>query len=184
MLQKIMHCSYLLVLVALGQQLFLAATQDDSNIPDSFEIFKHFRSAVAISDINNDNTYECLTARRISLDMEDKTVEYIWLLKGHHNKPKKTVPLYIKAGSSPDTILYSVGSDDAPAEVGTFLYTDYENCAVLSMPYNGGQCILWAQNDKKDSVPQKCLEEFSERCGTGVLLYSKELCPDKEFLDL
>uniref|UniRef100_A0A023G938 Putative lipocalin-5 1 n=1 Tax=Amblyomma triste TaxID=251400 RepID=A0A023G938_AMBTT len=158
----------------------LAAADEASDVPDSFEIFDKFPFAIAISDSNNDTIYECLTAKRAWFDRDAKKGEYIWLLRGHHGKPKKTLSFYVADGSSPDTFIYMEGSEDAKPEVGTFYYTDMETCAVLDMPFSGRQCILWAAEDKQDSLPQKCLDEFSEHCGVGIPLYSKDLCKEDE----
>ncbi|KAK8766523.1 hypothetical protein V5799_006695 [Amblyomma americanum] len=144
------------------------------------QIFGKFPFVVAISDINNDTIYECLTAKRAWFDKDAKKGEYIWLLRGHHNNPKKTIAFYVADGSSPDTFLYTEGSDDAKPEVGTFHYTDYETCAVMETPYQGKKCILWASEARKDSLPQKCLDEFSKHCGVGPPLYSKDICKGEE----
>ncbi|XP_077486712.1 uncharacterized protein LOC144098014 [Amblyomma americanum] len=179
-------CFALILGVAL--QLSLAVADEASEVPDSFEIFEKFPFAVAISDINNDSIYECLTAKRAWFDKDAKKGEYIWLLRGHHNNPKKTIAFYVADGRSPDTFLYTEGSgenfqicqQDAIPEVGTFHYTDYETCAVLDTPYHGKTCILWASAARKDSLPQKCLDEFSKHCGVGPPLYSKDICKAEE----
>ncbi|XP_037521131.1 uncharacterized protein LOC119397884 [Rhipicephalus sanguineus] len=160
--------------------LSLAASQESSDVPDSFKIFQQFPFAVAISDSDNDSIFECLTAKRAWIDMDTKTGEYIWLLKGHNDNPKKTIPFYVAEGQSPDTFLFMEGSDDAPAKVGKFYYADYKSCGVLDVPYNGRQCILWAEETMKDELPQECLDQFKKHCGVGIPLYQKDLCAESE----
>ncbi|KAL1473488.1 hypothetical protein MTO96_022063 [Rhipicephalus appendiculatus] len=50
----------------------IAASQESSDVPDSFKVFENFPFAVGISDVNNDSIYECLTTRRAWLDMDTK----------------------------------------------------------------------------------------------------------------
>ncbi|XP_070395484.1 uncharacterized protein [Dermacentor albipictus] len=141
------------------------------------------RSAVLmdeVSDQNNDRIYECLTAKRAWLKPEEKKGEYIWFFGGHGGTPKRTVGFYVSEGSSPDTFRFSVDQDDSPSEEAKFYYTDYDNCAVLDIPYNGRQCILWTKETVKDSVPQKCMDAFMKNCGVGAPLYNDDLCSGDE----
>ncbi|XP_075550488.1 uncharacterized protein LOC142584213 [Dermacentor variabilis] len=170
----------LLVVLAISLQLSLPAAQETSDVPDSFKIFENFPFAVAVSDQNNDRIYECLTAKRAWLNPEEKKGEYIWFFGGHGGTPKRTVAFYVFEGSSPDTFRFSVGQDDASSEEAKFYYTDYDNCAVLDIPYNGRQCILWTKETVKDSVPQKCMDEFMKNCGVGAPLYKDDLCSGDE----
>ncbi|XP_075550484.1 uncharacterized protein LOC142584211 [Dermacentor variabilis] len=169
-----------LVVHVIALQLLLAAAQETSDVPDSFKIFENFPFAVAVSDQDNDTIYECLTAKRMWLAPEEKKGEYIWFFGGHGGIPKRTVAFYVFNGSSPDTIRFTVGSDDAPSDQATFYYTDYENCAILDIPYNGRQCILWTKETAKDAVPPKCVDEFMKYCGVGAPLYKDDLCSGDE----
>ncbi|KAL1445227.1 hypothetical protein MTO96_029289 [Rhipicephalus appendiculatus] len=112
--------------------------------------------------------------------MDTKTGEYVWLLRGHKKNAKRTIPFYVAEGDSPDTFRFMEGSEDAPAKVGKFYYTDYKSCAVMDMPYKGRQCILWAEETKKDELPQECLDQFNKNCGGGTPLYHKNLCAHNE----
>ncbi|XP_049527881.1 uncharacterized protein LOC125947360 [Dermacentor silvarum] len=173
------HVCFLVVLVV-TLQLSLAASQETSDVPDSFKIYENFPFAVAVSDSDNDRRYECVTTRRMWLLPEEKKGEYIWLLEGHDGKSKQTVSFYVFEGSSPDTVRFTVGSEDSPSNEAKFYYSDYENCAVIDIPYNGRQCMLWTKETVKDSVPQKCLDEFQKNCGVGAPLYNKDLCSKDE----
>ncbi|KAL1451275.1 hypothetical protein MTO96_043888 [Rhipicephalus appendiculatus] len=84
----IMHRVCFVVIVVGFLEPCLVASQESSDVPDSFKIFENFPFAVGISDVNNDSDYECLTTKRVWLDMDTKTGEYVWLLKGHQNKPR------------------------------------------------------------------------------------------------
>ncbi|XP_077486266.1 uncharacterized protein LOC144097411 [Amblyomma americanum] len=170
------------LIFGIALQLSLAAADEANEVPDSFLMFSKFPFAVAITDSDNDTIFECVTAKRAWFNMDTKRGEYIWLLKGHDGKPQKTIAFYVAEGKSPDTFLYMEGSEDAQPEIGTFYYTDYENCGVIDMPYHGRQCALWASETGKDSLPQRCLEEFSKHCGVGTPKYSKDICSDEEIM--
>ncbi|KAL1473489.1 hypothetical protein MTO96_022064 [Rhipicephalus appendiculatus] len=175
-----MSLSYFVVVLVAYLQLSLAVSNESNDIIDSFEVFEKFPFAIAISDVNNDTTYECLTAKRAWFDKDAKKGEYIWQLRGHKGKPKKTVSFYVAEGNSPDTFTYMDGSDDATPELGKFYYSDYKSCGVLEMSYNGPQCILWVAEECKDSPPQECVDQFQKHCGEGVSLYNKDICLDSE----
>uniref|UniRef100_A0A131Z0R5 Lipocalin n=1 Tax=Rhipicephalus appendiculatus TaxID=34631 RepID=A0A131Z0R5_RHIAP len=160
--------------------LTLGTAQETNDVPDSFKIFETFPFAVAISDADNDTVYECLTAKRMWLEPEEKKGEYIWFLKGNLDNRKRTVSFYVFEGPSPDTFLFTVGSDEALSSEAKFHYTDYKNCAVLDLPYNGRQCMLWSTEESKDSLPQECLDEFVKHCGVAMPLYGKDLCSEDE----
>ncbi|XP_075752293.1 uncharacterized protein LOC119182538 isoform X3 [Rhipicephalus microplus] len=153
---------FLAVTVAL--HLSFAMAEETNEVPDSFKIFESFPFAVAISDSDNDNVYECLSTRRMWIKPEEKKGEYVWFLQGNHDNRKRTISFYVFKGTSPDTFLFTVGSGDSPCARPTygsillkftsflvskkdealsskakFHYTDYENCAVLDLPYNGRQ---------------------------------------------
>ncbi|KAL1474150.1 hypothetical protein MTO96_021379 [Rhipicephalus appendiculatus] len=106
--------------------LTLGTAQETNDVPDSFKIFETFPFAVAISDADNDTVYECLTAKRMWLEPEEKKGEYIWFLKGNLDNRKRTVSFYVFEGPSPDTFLFTVGSDEALSSEAKFHYTDYE----------------------------------------------------------
>ncbi|KAL3226143.1 hypothetical protein MRX96_049058 [Rhipicephalus microplus] len=162
--------------VTVAMHLSFAMAEETNEVPDSFKIFESFPFAVAISDSDNDNVYECLSTRRMWIKPEEKKGEYVWFLQGNHDNRN----FYVFEGTSPDTFLFTVGSDEALSSQAKFHYTDYENCAVLDLPYNGRQCILWSTEKSKNSLPQKCLDEFEKYCGAGIPLYGKELCSDDE----
>ncbi|XP_049527892.1 uncharacterized protein LOC125947366 [Dermacentor silvarum] len=172
-----MQPSFCVILVLSTLQLLVLFAQGESSVIDSFRIFNNFPSGVAISNSNNDSEYECLTAKRIWLNAKAKQGKYIWILKERHGKSKIEIPFYLSQGSSPDTFSYKVGSEDATPEEGKFMYTDYEHCSVLDMPYNGHQCILWSSELSKDSLPQECMDKFADICGVGIPLYNQDLCP-------
>ncbi|KAL1485736.1 hypothetical protein MTO96_047237, partial [Rhipicephalus appendiculatus] len=127
---------YLLAAIV-SLHLFLGTAQQTNDVPDSFKIFETFPFAVAISDADNDTVYECLTTRRMWIEPEEKKGEYVSFLQGNHDNRKRTLSFYVFEGTSPDAFLFTVGSDEALSSEGKFYYTDYENCAVMDLPYNG-----------------------------------------------
>ncbi|KAL3226142.1 hypothetical protein MRX96_049058 [Rhipicephalus microplus] len=101
--------------VTVAMHLSFAMAEETNEVPDSFKIFESFPFAVAISDSDNDNVYECLSTRRMWIKPEEKKGEYVWFLQGNHD------------------------NHEALSSQAKFHYTDYENCAVLDLPYNGRQ---------------------------------------------
>ncbi|XP_077486620.1 uncharacterized protein LOC144097888 [Amblyomma americanum] len=144
------------------------------------EIFQAFTHPIAIMDIDNDSILGCLSARRAALDPKTKTATYVWSLAGSDGKTRSHVPFYHMPGDTPDASLYTVGSKDGPVEVGYFRYTDYKNCAILELPHFGDQCTLWVSEEARDSVPDKCLEQYADICGEGVPIFDKKTCRDAD----
>ncbi|KAL1445225.1 hypothetical protein MTO96_029287 [Rhipicephalus appendiculatus] len=150
-LLKEMEHSYCTILVAFAFLVSGLVAEDENDAPDAFRIFNEFPT-------------------------EAKQGEYTWVLKNEQGKPKKKITFYLSEGSSPDKFTYKVGSEDADPEEATFKYTDYVHCSVLEMPFHGHQCILWSSETSKDSLPQECMEKFTNICGVGIPLYKKDLC--------
>ncbi|XP_077539272.1 uncharacterized protein LOC144151960 [Haemaphysalis longicornis] len=177
------HGYFVALLTAfVGQALVASAGHNEQSpdVPDSFKIFEKFPHAIAISNSDNDTIFECLTVKRMFFDKKTMTTEYVWLFKGHHGQPKKTVAFYAEEGPTPDKFFFMESSEASPKKEGQFYYTDYKTCAVMYMDYHGGQCILWSEPNKRDSLPQECMDEFAKSCGVGVPTYSKDLCDDDE----
>uniref|UniRef100_L7LQG1 Putative group ii salivary lipocalin n=1 Tax=Rhipicephalus pulchellus TaxID=72859 RepID=L7LQG1_RHIPC len=174
---------YLVLALATASQLSLTTAQEPSDVPDSFKTFENFRFAVPVFSSDKNAAFECMTSKRAWIKPAEKKGEYIWTLQGHHNTPKQTVSIYVYGGSSPDTFRFAVDSRDAPLQDAKVFFTDYEYCTVIDMAYDGHQCVLWSQAATKDSVPQKCVDIFNEKCGEGTQLYSKVLCSEDETAD-
>ncbi|XP_065301913.2 uncharacterized protein [Dermacentor albipictus] len=155
--------------------------QETDDVPDSFKVFESFPDAVAVSDQNNIGMYECLRARRLLIRSEKKEAQYTWLFGWNGGTPRRSVSFYVFEGSSPDTFLYTLDPDETPSAEAKVYYADYDNCAVLDIPYNGRRCILWTRETAKDAVPSECVHEFMKYCGSGAPLYKDDLCSgDKE----
>ncbi|KAL1474151.1 hypothetical protein MTO96_021380 [Rhipicephalus appendiculatus] len=183
MLRNTMTHVYLVLALAAATQLSRSTAQEASDIPDSFKMLENFPFAVPVYSSDNNPALECMTSNRVWLNPAEKKGEYVWLLQGHHDTPKQTVSVYVYGGSSPDTFRFAMGSYDAPLQEATVYYTDYENCVITDMPYDGHQCILWSEATSKDSLPQKCVDMFKEKCGEGTTLYSKDLCSEDEIAE-
>ncbi|KAH6925066.1 hypothetical protein HPB50_000288 [Hyalomma asiaticum] len=138
--QQLSVLVYLDVLTRVGNALFVT------------RVFAGFSHIVAISDVNNDTIYECLTAKRTEYDREAKTATYIVLFKGHHGGQKKKVGFHVSEGPSPDL----------------FEFTEDE------------QCILYVSKGVEENVPRHCIDHFADICGVAVPTYSRDLCPDEE----
>ncbi|KAK8782416.1 hypothetical protein V5799_016242 [Amblyomma americanum] len=65
--------------------LFLLTTLNDFDLQfdmPALQIFANFPYGVAITDIDNDDILDCLSAKRKDFDPEAKTVTYVWSLNG------------------------------------------------------------------------------------------------------
>uniref|UniRef100_A0A131Z1L6 Lipocalin n=1 Tax=Rhipicephalus appendiculatus TaxID=34631 RepID=A0A131Z1L6_RHIAP len=148
--------------------------------PDTFKVFDGFEHAIAITDIDNDSILDCLSAYRTAYDPEAHTATYVWSLASPDgNKSRQHASLHFKAGDTPDTVKFTVGSDDT-VEVARFRFTDYKTCAVVELPHFGDQCTLWVNDGVQDHIPEKCLDQFADICGNGVSHYDAEMCMDVE----
>ncbi|KAL1474563.1 hypothetical protein MTO96_037873 [Rhipicephalus appendiculatus] len=63
---------------------------------------------------------------------------------------------------------------------GILYYTDYKDCAIADLEYDGHVCLLWARKEVKDSVPQRCIDYYEDTCGVTVEQHSRDLCWDGE----
>uniref|UniRef100_A0A023GD09 Putative lipocalin-2 1 n=1 Tax=Amblyomma triste TaxID=251400 RepID=A0A023GD09_AMBTT len=153
------------------------------DIPDAFQIFASFPYGVAITDIDNDEILDCLTAKRKDFDPEAKTVTYVWSLNGGEGNKRKHVAFHHTAGATPDATNFTVGKDSDKVEVAHFRYTDYKDCAIVEVPHFGDECVLFVSQEKENDVPASCMEQFSDICGEAISLRDKHVCVDDKSED-
>ncbi|KAL1473223.1 hypothetical protein MTO96_038835, partial [Rhipicephalus appendiculatus] len=77
------------------------------DVPDAFQVFTQYKDAVAISDSDNDTTFDCLVTRRINIDYEAQTATYIWTFKDSSSRPD--VFFQVSRGPKPGTVEMTVG---------------------------------------------------------------------------
>uniref|UniRef100_A0A023GAF4 Putative lipocalin-5 1 n=1 Tax=Amblyomma triste TaxID=251400 RepID=A0A023GAF4_AMBTT len=152
------------------------------DVPDAFQIYANFPVGVGVTDIDNDNIMDCLSAKRKDFDPEAKTVTYIWSLNGDDGSSRKHVAFHHYAGATPDATNFTVGNDSNMA-VAHFLYTDYKDCAILEIPHFGDECILFVSREKENDVPESCLEQFTDTCGEAISLRDRHVCVDDDTED-
>ncbi|XP_077539586.1 uncharacterized protein LOC144152226 [Haemaphysalis longicornis] len=151
----------------------------ETSLPDAFKIFQIFSDVAAIYDVNNDTGLDCLIAKRTDIDLDARTAVYTWMLKSEDGKHREEIPFFVQGAADPGYLTFYTVDDPTPKE-GVYLYSDYKNCVTLKMEYHGNQCLLWVQQELKDSVPQNCIDHFVADCGAIVPLYSRDLCFDGE----
>ncbi|KAL3183268.1 hypothetical protein MRX96_000249 [Rhipicephalus microplus] len=134
--------------------------------PDAVKVFEAFKSVVLVSDPSNATMLDCLQASRSEMNTEQRTATYTWILP----KIGQTIPLYVKAGDSPDSTVSS----------GKYHYTDFHTCLVLDIDFQGYQCMLVASPRFENSVPQECIYYFRRTCGRSASLRSRDHCNDDE----
>ncbi|KAL1474091.1 hypothetical protein MTO96_038249 [Rhipicephalus appendiculatus] len=59
-----------------------------------------------------------------------------------------------------------------------FYYTDYKNCAVQEIFYEGTQCLLWVRNEDVEEIPRECIRRYEDACGVEVPNNGRGLCKD------
>ncbi|KAK8779742.1 hypothetical protein V5799_018917 [Amblyomma americanum] len=105
------------------------------------------------------------------------------MFKGHGGSQKKNVALNLSAGDSPDKVVFTLSDKPGQTWVAHFVYTDYKDCAIVDIPYDGQNCQLWVSKRVVNNVPQHCLDQLHDICDVSVEEYSKELCQnDKDDL--
>ncbi|XP_077539305.1 uncharacterized protein LOC144151994 [Haemaphysalis longicornis] len=168
---------FVTLLFAAGKtQGAVGPNQLQREVPDVSKIFADFVHPIGARDTNRDELLQCLSAQRTHYDSESSNATYVWSLNKDGGKKRVRVSLHHTLGDTPGTTYYTVGPS-TDVEVGRFHYTDYKNCAVLEMHHFGDQCTLWVTKDVLDSIPEECLKQYNDICGSdSVSLYSKNKC--------
>uniref|UniRef100_A0A6M2CIK6 Putative lipocalin-5 1 n=1 Tax=Rhipicephalus microplus TaxID=6941 RepID=A0A6M2CIK6_RHIMP len=142
---------------------------------DTYKVFASFPYAVGISFAPNTTKFSCLSAKQLEIDSKEKTTTYLW------NFPSLglEIPFKVKTAEKPGTMRFTVGEDLTQRE-GILYYTDYKDCAIADLEYDGHVCLLWARREVKDSVPQRCIDYYEDTCGVTAQQHSRDLCWDGE----
>ncbi|XP_050038143.1 uncharacterized protein [Dermacentor andersoni] len=146
---------------------------------DAFRMIGAFPRAVSISTSSNDSSFKCLSAIRTHFDPQAKKATYVWRLRDDEGRVKKNVSFDIEEGNSIDQVTYFVDNDRTRPFTAYYNYTDYKNCMIIIVPYNGhDHCMLWVKRVIAHSVPQHCLERYEENCEVRVPTFENDLCKD------
>ncbi|XP_077554180.1 uncharacterized protein LOC144169055 [Haemaphysalis longicornis] len=148
--------------------------------PDVFKLFEIFDYVVAIFDQDGDGDLDCLTNVRTYLNQDIPYSTYVWMLKDHDGKNRKNVTMHMFAGRSKDESVFFM--DDNPKKnVAKFIYTDYKECVVMTVPYNDiEQCMLWVTDEVKSNIPEHCIEQYDDICPVPSWVFDEETCGAKE----
>ncbi|XP_037285386.2 uncharacterized protein LOC119178295 isoform X1 [Rhipicephalus microplus] len=148
------------------------------NVTDAFELFGSFPYVVLEYTSGDDPIFQCLTNKRVQLDMKKQTATYVWMFKGHGGTKKKDIALHLRAGDAPDKVIFTLDDDADNFYPAHFVYTDYRSCVIVNIDYQGMQCQLWVAAKYKYDISQHCLEQLEDICDVAVEAYSPELCKD------
>ncbi|KAK8767742.1 hypothetical protein V5799_005477 [Amblyomma americanum] len=76
-----------------------------------------------------------------------------------------------------NAFIFQLLAASGPWEICEFIYSDYKNCTIVDLPYEGTeQCIMFVPQEVKDDVSQECKEQFEHFCEMEVMAYDKESC--------
>uniref|UniRef100_G3MSM5 Lipocalin/cytosolic fatty-acid binding domain-containing protein n=1 Tax=Amblyomma maculatum TaxID=34609 RepID=G3MSM5_AMBMU len=140
------------------------------------------KDAIALMDVDNDGTLDCLTATRTQYDPDGWSATYMWNVVGS-NGERFQVPLYFTPADTPDDFTLTTPIKPGQSFVGHMYYSDQESCVIIDMPLVGYQCALWITKERRDSVPQECFSQYAKICGNGTNIQVKETCKDVERKD-
>uniref|UniRef100_A0A023FU50 Putative lipocalin-5 1 n=1 Tax=Amblyomma cajennense TaxID=34607 RepID=A0A023FU50_AMBCJ len=147
------------------------------DVADISEIVAFFGDSVAVMDIDNDDVLDCLTTIKTQYDPEGWSATYLWSVQGSTGE-RFQFPLHLWPKDKPDYFNFNSSTRPGEVLVGHSDYFDHESCVIAEMPAVGDQCTLWVTRERKDSIPDHCLQNFEDICGTGVDLHTKTICKD------
>uniref|UniRef100_A0A023G9C4 Putative lipocalin-5 1 n=1 Tax=Amblyomma triste TaxID=251400 RepID=A0A023G9C4_AMBTT len=169
--------SVMLVCAMAGEKIDRGPHEQQREIPSIAEVVALFRDSIALMDIDNDSILDCLTARRIQYDPDVWSATYLWNVAAS-NGERLHFPVYLTAADTPDNFNISTSIKPGQFFIGHTYYFDGESCVVISMPHLGNQCTLWVTKERKDSIPDECMEQFEKNCGNGNNLHDRDTCKD------
>ncbi|XP_054932336.1 uncharacterized protein [Dermacentor andersoni] len=168
---------------ALPLALSKAKHQLPHNMTEIKKIFEGFRAGLALSDIDNDGDLDCVTTTQVDYNASVPSATYVWHLQAVNGHEARNIYFYVRPGNAPGRILFTANNVDGPLQHGTVFYSDYKDCIVLNMPYgNSEECMLWISWEAKNNVPQRCTEEYDDKCEDAKLAFDDETC--SPFFDL
>ncbi|KAK8786600.1 hypothetical protein V5799_023625 [Amblyomma americanum] len=141
------------------------------------KVFEAFPVGIAVFDEDLDGDLDCLSSVRTDFDKESQKASYTWFLMGKNGHSRKNMTLHLRPGATPDKAVFTVDDSDGPWETAEFVYSDYQDCNIVDLPYEGTeQCIMWVSDEVKDDVPQECKDQFEYLCEIEVMAYDKDSC--------
>ncbi|KAK8765201.1 hypothetical protein V5799_032188 [Amblyomma americanum] len=165
-----------LFLLALPAAQCKAKHQLNHDVVDAFKAIGAVVYSIALFDIDQDGDLDCVTALRTEFDKSVPSATYVWILPGLSGKEKKNVTIHVRAGTSPDKPVLTVG-DDGPEQTAKFFYTDYKTCAVFEAPFQGlEECMVWVAKDVIADPPQDCVDEYEDNCDVKHIACDENTC--------
>ncbi|XP_077523688.1 uncharacterized protein LOC144134716 [Amblyomma americanum] len=150
---------------------------------DSFKMIGSLPSLVAMYTSSDSPIFKCLSATRTRYDNEQKVATYVWHLKGLAGSEKKQSAFHIIPGNTVDDVLFTLDDDDKDWYTAHYHYSNYKNCLVATIPYNGEDlCMLWVSKEVVDDIPEDCIDQYEDTCDVKVPEYTSDTCiddPDK-----
>uniref|UniRef100_G3MRL9 Lipocalin/cytosolic fatty-acid binding domain-containing protein n=1 Tax=Amblyomma maculatum TaxID=34609 RepID=G3MRL9_AMBMU len=148
---------------------------------DNSRVFTAFPHAVAAFTSSNDTALKCSSATRTHFDPQAGRVSYAWHLKAHSGHPRRDIIFDVSFGPTPGEALVTVNNDTSRSFTALYEYSDYDNCVVAKIPYEGHQqCTLWVKKSLKHNIPRHCLDKYDESCDYRVPLIDRDICNDED----
>ncbi|XP_077544643.1 uncharacterized protein LOC144157745 [Haemaphysalis longicornis] len=145
------------------------------------KVYENFPAVEVIFDQDQDGDLDCALNKRIDYDVTTNTATYVWYLRGGNSGESRNITFHMKPGPTPDTAIFTTDDDETTENVARFIYTDYKNCVVGEIPFNGNlECMLWVPAEVKNRVPQKCIDMFEDNCDEKISAYSVDLCNEEK----
>ncbi|KAL3208044.1 hypothetical protein MRX96_039306 [Rhipicephalus microplus] len=144
---------------------------------DTYKVFASFPYAVGIFFAPNTTKFSCLSAKQLEIDSKEKTTTYLW------NFPSLglEIPFKVKTAEKPGTMRFSVGEDLTQRE-GILYYTDYKDCAIADLEYDGHALLIYSETHPPNCKP--VVSDFGKGClpkrDHAGKCHSRDLCWDGE----
>ncbi|XP_065295050.1 uncharacterized protein [Dermacentor albipictus] len=144
---------------------------------DVFRMMAHFPRAVIVYASTNETALKCATTTRTYFDPGAKKATYVWDLKSDGYSVTGNIRYDVEEGNSPDAATFFVENDRTRPYTAICVYTDYNTCFVLKMPFQGQeQCMLWVKPAVIDSIPGHCRNKYKQNCPVRFPTYNNDLC--------
>ncbi|XP_065281103.1 uncharacterized protein [Dermacentor albipictus] len=176
-MQLLYRISIVIGVFSLPLILGKAKNQLQPEFPDVGKVFEGFRAGLALSDIDNDGDLDCVTTTQDNYNASVQSATYVWHLQAVNGHEARDIYFYVRPGDAPGQILFKNENVDGPLQEGTVFYSDYKDCVVVDLPYgNSQECMLWVSWEAKNNVPQRCRDEYEDKCEDAKEAFDEETC--------
>ncbi|XP_075538245.1 uncharacterized protein LOC142572780 isoform X2 [Dermacentor variabilis] len=125
-----------------------AKNQLQPEFPDVGKVFEGFRAGLALFDIDNDGDLDCVTATQQDYNASVPSVTYVWHLQPLNGHEARNIYFYVRPGDGPGQILFK----------------------------DKNECMLWISWEANNNVPQRCTDEYEDKCEDAKQAFDEETC--------